>query len=188
MYLDFTGLYKCFEEQTKIKWCEDYSRNWNDGIDPIKIIDIVKIDWNVFPTFNPNNISIGNDVSLTNIELELLRRVDLNGENYKKVISDMGIRPQIANKMLSSLRNKVADALCNNKSIKIIDELINIKCGFIGYICSDPNCSRCNLNNVIVGHHKIIQLNGLDVFGRVEFVEDRKETKIDIKQQPVFSL
>jgi len=60
-------------------------------------------------------------------------------------------------------------------------------CGFIRYICSNVNCKRCTDKSLtLVGHHKIIKMNGMDPFGKVEFKETRKKTIITTSPEPVF--
>jgi len=60
------------------------------------------------------------------------------------------------------------------------------RCGFIKYTCSNKECRYCFGDKFIKGHHKIIKLNGMDPFGRVEFTETKKKTIINIVPQPVF--
>jgi hypothetical protein len=61
------------------------------------------------------------------------------------------------------------------------------KIGFVGYKCSKPNCRICTDKSLTLqGHHKLIKLNGLDTYGRVEFRETKKRIIVEIKNQPVF--
>lgn len=63
------------------------------------------------------------------------------------------------------------------------------RCGFIRYTCGNKDCRLCVDDTLpIKGHFKVIRLNGLDPFGRVEYKETKKRTLVNIVDQPVFKI
>jgi hypothetical protein len=64
---------------------------------------------------------------------------------------------------------------------------IDKKTFYVGYKCLQESCRRCQDTSLIVqGHHKLIKQGGLDLHGRVEFIEKKKRTIVNHIDQPVF--
>jgi hypothetical protein len=71
--------------------------------------------------------------------------------------------------------------------IDMLVEKDTIRCGFVKYKCSNPNCRLCTDETLVLqGHHKIIKPDGIDPSGKVIIKETRKRTIINIVDQPVF--
>jgi len=59
--------------------------------------------------------------------------------------------------------------------------------GFIQYLCSNQECRVCTDESLVLrGHHKVIKMNGLDAYGRMEFKESKRRTTATAVDQPVF--
>jgi len=71
--------------------------------------------------FKPAGISLRHlqESILTKDELEAIRLIDLEKIEQKKVAKQMKISQPTLSRLLTSARNKIADALVNGKSIKI---------------------------------------------------------------------
>ena len=58
---------------------------------------------------------------------------------------------------------------------------------YVGYKCLQESCRRCQDSSLVLqGHHKLIKKGGLDLHGRVEFIEKKKRTIVNHIDQPVF--
>lgn len=66
-------------------------------------------------------------------------------------------------------------------------EYKSIQCGFIRYLCGNPNCRSCTDKSLILkGHFKIIRPDGLDTYGKILYKETKKKTLMNVIEQPVF--
>lgn len=74
-----------------------------------------------FVFFKPAGVPLTRleDSIITVGEYEALRLADLEGKQQKDVAENMGISQPTLNRLLSSARKKLADALVNGKAIKI---------------------------------------------------------------------
>jgi len=65
---------------------------------------------------------------------------------------------------------------------------IDKKSYYVGYKCLQESCRHCQDSSLIPqGHHKLIKKGGLDLDGRVEFIEKKKKTIINHIDQFVFT-
>lgn len=60
---------------------------------------------------------------------------------------------------------------------------------FVGYNCSNPECKYCtnkHPSNELGGHHQMIQKSGLSEHSKIEFIETKKRTRMEERDNPVF--
>ncbi len=159
--------YKDISVGDKIIWHPDYHREeWCDPVGPLLVTDVYKVDKKTY--------FVGYKCLPLCSKRSLLEPIGI----WTFIVC-------LAGTAISCFINTL-EWLPMLSAAGMISGVFTFALGTV-FLEMKSNCRRCDNSTLpIHGHHKLIKKSGNDLYGHVTFVEKKKKTIVNIKEQPVF--